>query len=155
MGDFVHLHVHSEFSLLDGLTSPRALCQSVAQAGMKAVNGSDGNLWTVLDAFLGECHVDGYIEIDLHAGMDLRRLKAAYGDTVTFYGNLDAGNVLSFASTEAVRRHTLECLDAGQGGGGHILTASNAVTASVPFENYLAMIGAYRDRFGLSPLELP
>ena len=68
--------------------------------------------------FLLTTEVDGYLEIDLHAGMDLRRLKQAYGRRVTFYGNLDCGNTLSFATPEGVRRHVIECLEAGLGGGG-------------------------------------
>jgi len=127
----------------------RTLSRRVHAAGLWAVNASDGNLWPVLDDFLLGCEVDGYLEIDLHAGMDLRRLKAAYGDRVALYGNLDCGNILSFGSPEDVRRHTLDCLEAGMGRGGHILCASNAITASVPLHNYLAVVGAYREMFGL------
>ena len=127
----------------------------VHEAGCWAVNASDGNLWSVIDDFLIGCEVDGYAEIDFHAGMDLRRLKAAYGDRITFYGNLDCGNVLSFGSVEDVRRHTVECLEAGLGGGGHILCVSNAITASVPLTNYLAIQQAYRDVFCLPSLVLP
>ena len=86
--------------------------------------------------------------------MDLGRLKEAYGDRITFYGNLDPGNTLSFATPDEVRQHTRECLEKGMGNGGHILCASNAITASVPMRNYLAVIEAYRDFFGLPPLEL-
>jgi len=130
----------------------RTVARRVHAAGRWAVNASDGNLWSVLDDFLFGCEVDAYLEIDLHAGMDLRRLKAACGGRITLYGNLDCGNILSFGSAEDVRRHTLDCLDAGLGRGGHILCASNAITASVPLENYLAVVNAYRDRFGLPRL---
>lgn len=124
------------------------------EAGCWAVNASDGDLWPVLDDFLFGCEVDGYLEIDQHAGMDLSRLKAICGDRITFYGNLDPGNTLSFASVEEVKKHTRKCLEAGMGRGGHILCASNAITASVPMQNYLAVIAAYRDMFALPPLRL-
>jgi uroporphyrinogen-III decarboxylase len=91
--------------------------------------------------------VDGYIEIDLHAGMDLGRLKAAHGPRITLFGNLDCGNILSFGTPEDVARHVRECLDAGSGDGGHILCASNAITASVPLANYEALRRAYWDYF--------
>jgi hypothetical protein len=132
----------------------RKLSDHIHSAGRWAVNASDGNLWPVIEDFLFGCGVDGYLEIDMHAGMDLRRLKALYGERITFYGNLDPGNILSFGSPEDVRKHTLECLEAGMGNGGHILCASNAITASVPLRNYLAVIEAYRDMFGLPPLKL-
>jgi len=132
----------------------RQVSRRVHELGGWAVNASDGDLWPVIEDYLIGCEVDGYLEIDLHAGMDLGRLKAAYGDRITFFGNLDPGNILSFASPDEVRQHTLECLEKGMGNGGHILCASNAITASVPLDNYLAVVNAYRERFGLPRFSL-
>jgi hypothetical protein len=125
------------------------LAQRIHAGGGYAVNASDGNLWPVLDDFLFGCGVDAYLEIDLHAGMDLPRLKPICRGRVTLYGNLDCGTTLSFGSPAEVRRHTLDCLEAGAGGGGHILCASNAIVASVPIANYLAVVNAYREFVGL------
>ncbi|MEW6751415.1 MAG: uroporphyrinogen decarboxylase family protein [Candidatus Latescibacterota bacterium] len=127
----------------------RRVSRRLHEHGMRAVNASDGDLWPVIDDFLLGCEVDGYLEIDLHAGMDLRRLKRRFGERITLYGNLDCGNVLSFATPEQVRQHVVDCLEAGQGSGGHVLCASNAVTASVPLANYLSVVNAYRDYFNL------
>jgi hypothetical protein len=127
----------------------RACARRVRAAGAWSVNASDGNLWPVLDDFLGGCEVDAYLEIDMSAGMDLSRLKAAWGKRITLFGNMDCGRILSFSPPEEIREVTLAILDAGWGGGGHIFTASNAITASVPLANYLAMVNAYRERFGL------
>jgi hypothetical protein len=138
-------HAYREFIVPE----VRTLARRAHAAGRWAVNASDGNLWPVLDDFLFGCEVDAYLEIDLHAGMDLGRLKAAYGARITLYGNLDCGNILSFGTEEEVRQHTLDCLLAGLGQGGHILCASNAITASVPLRNYLAMVNAYREMFAL------
>ena len=132
----------------------RVLSRRIHQAGKWAINASDGNLWSVIDDFLLGCEVDGYLEIDSHAGMDLRRLKEAYGDRITLYGNMDCGTILTFATPEEIRRATHECLDAGWGSGGHLFSASNAITASVPLPNYLAMVNATASKFGLAPLRL-
>lgn len=121
----------------------------VHERGGRAINASDGNLWSVIDAFLVGCEVDGYIEIDYRAGMDLRNLKARYGGTITFLGNVDCSEILSFAKPHEVYSHTREVVEAGLGNGGHILTASNAVMASVPLENYMQLLRAYRDCFGI------
>jgi hypothetical protein len=131
-----------------------ACARRVREAGALSVNASDGDLWPVLEDFLGGCEVDAYLEIDMSAGMDLARLKAAWGDRITFLGNMDCGRILSFASPEEIRRVTLGILDAGRGNGGHVFTASNAITASVPLANYLAMVNAYRESFGLPRLAL-
>lgn len=109
----------------------------IHDAGRWAVNASDGNLWSVIHDFLIGCEVDGYIEIDQFAGMDLARLKHRFGDRITLYGNLDCGNMLAFGAPEQIRRETVRCLKSGQGNGGHILCAGNAITSSVSLENYL------------------
>ena len=132
----------------------RFCSQRIHQAGRRAVNASDGNLWSVMDDFLLGCQVDGYLEIDYHAGMDMARLKKAYGNRITLIGNLDCGNVLSLGSPAEVRQHVLDCIEAGWGNGGHVLSASNAITASVPLRNYIALAAAYRERFGLPRLDL-
>jgi uroporphyrinogen-III decarboxylase len=130
----------------------RACSRRIHDAGRWAINATDGDIWPVIDDFLLGCEVDGYLEIDYHAGMDLRRLKRQYGDQVTLIGNLDCGNVLSMGSTREVRQHVIDCLEAGWGNGGHILCASNAITASVSIENYMALVSAYREWFGLPQL---
>lgn len=133
----------------------RACSDRIHASGGWAVNASDGDLWSVIDDFLLGCGVDGYLEIEMRAGMDLARLKAAYGGRITFYGNMDCGSVLSFSPEEEVRRLVRECLEAGRGGGGHIFCTSNAITASVRWENYTAMVDEYRRAVGLAPLTLP
>ena len=132
----------------------KKLSNKIHAAGKLAVNASDGNLWSVIDDFLIGSGVDGYLEIDLHAGMELKKLKRSYGEQITFLGNLDCGNTLSFASPEKVRDSVIKCLEDGTGNGGHILTASNAITESVPPENYIAVVNAYRDYFSLEKINL-
>ena len=58
------------------------------------------------------------------------------------------------ARPDGIRLAVKDCLDAGRGNGGHILTASNAITDSVPVANYAAAVNAYRDYFGLSRVRL-
>jgi len=132
----------------------REVSRHAHSLGMRTVNASDGNLWPVIDDFLFGCEVDAYLEIDFHAGMDLRKLLQAYGGQKTFYGNLDCGNILSFGSRETINKHVRECIEAGLTHGGHVLCASNAITASVPLENYLVVVETYREIFGLPQLKL-
>lgn len=127
----------------------RRVSRRVRAAGRVAVNASDGNLWPVLEDFLFGCEAEGYCEVDWHAGMRMEKLKPVCRGRVVLFGNLDCGNVLSFAPPGQVRGHVRECLDAGMGDGGHVLCASNAVTGSVPMVNYLAAVNAYREYFGL------
>ena len=127
----------------------RAVSRRIHESGLWAINASDGNLWSVINDFLIGCEVDGYLEIDMNAGMDLHRLKQEYGDKTVLYGNMDCGSIMSFGSVDDVRSRTRECLEAGTGNGGHIFCCSNAITASVPLNNYIAMVATYHEIFGL------
>ena len=50
--DFVHLHVHSEFSLLDGLSPVKNVVDTVKRNGMRAVALTDhGNLYGAIDFY--------------------------------------------------------------------------------------------------------
>lgn len=121
--------------------------------GRLAVNASDGNLWSVIDDFLIGSGVDAYGEIDDKAGMKLSLLKEKYGDKITFFGNIDCGLVLSYATPEEIAAQTVRCIEDGWGGG-HVFTASNAISSSVTLENYLAMVNAYRAYFRLPPVKI-
>lgn len=132
----------------------RKIARQIHEAGLYAINASDGNLWEIINDYLAGCEVDGCIEIDSFAGMDLRQLKQGYGDRFTLYGNIDCGYLLSFGSPEEIRKNTIECIEAGLGNGGHILCANNAITKSVPPENYFSMINTYREYFSLPKLSL-
>jgi len=132
----------------------RKLAEFVHQCGSWAVNATDGNLWEVIDDFLIGCGVDGYLEIDMGAGMDMGELKSIYGRRITFLGNMDCGNILSFSAPEKIAEITRGILLAGLGEGGHVFTASNAITATVPPRNYLAMVNAYRTFFDLETLKI-
>ncbi|MBC7223371.1 MAG: PHP domain-containing protein [Anaerolineae bacterium] len=51
--EFVHLHVHSEYSLLDGLASPRALVRRARELGMLALAITDhGAMYGVIEFYL-------------------------------------------------------------------------------------------------------
>ena len=56
---FVHLHVHSQFSLLDSPASPESIAKHVASLGMEAVAITDsGNMYGAV-AFFEACKSEG------------------------------------------------------------------------------------------------
>ena len=55
MGDFVHLHLHTTYSLLDGQCQIKPLVAKAKEMGMKALAVTDhGNLFA-LKGFYDEC----------------------------------------------------------------------------------------------------
>lgn len=59
MPGFVHLHTHSEYSLLDGLSSPKALAQQAAQLGMPALALTDHGVMYGIVEFYKACREAG------------------------------------------------------------------------------------------------
>ena len=52
MKDFVHLHLHTEYSLLDGATNIHALVDETVKRGWKAVAITDhGNMYGVMQLY--------------------------------------------------------------------------------------------------------
>ena len=125
----------------------------IRSKGAYSVNASDGDLWSVIDDFLVGCGVDAYMEIDRHAGMELAKLIGRFGKQFTFFGDIDCGNTLSFSSPDEIRKDVLRCLEEGRAGS-HIFTPGNAITSSIPLENYLAMVNGYREYWGLDILKI-
>src|SRR3989344_3214488 len=59
MADFVHLHNHSEYSLLDGLSKVREMVLHVKEQGMKAIAITDhGNMYGTIK-FYKTCIEEG------------------------------------------------------------------------------------------------
>jgi uroporphyrinogen decarboxylase len=120
--------------------------------GVFTTTASDGDLWPVIGDVLIASEVDGYEEIDVAAGMDLRRLKARCGDRRTFIGNVDVRFVLCRGTPDETRVHVNDVIDAGWGNGGHVLMSSNCIHEDVRAENFRAYMHAYRERFGITGL---
>ncbi len=84
-------------------------------------------------------------------GMDLRRLKADFGDRILFNGAIDSHHVLIEGDPASVRQKTREVLEIMKPGGGYVAGASHdTILEETPVENVLAMFDAIREfgRYG-------
>jgi uroporphyrinogen decarboxylase len=81
-------------------------------------------------------------------GMDLRQLKARFGDKILFNGAVDSHHVLIEGNPDSVRQATREVLEIMKPGGGYVAGASHdTILEETPVENVLAMFDAIR-QFG-------
>ena len=79
-------------------------------------------------------------------GMDLRELKANFGDRMVFNGAIDSHHVLINGTPESVRDGTREVLNIMKPGGGYIAGASHdSILEETPVENVVAMFDAVRE----------
>jgi len=99
---------------------------------------SDGDFWPVADDLFLTAGVDGWMETDRSAGMDLRRLRETYPD-VTIQGNIRV-QVLHQGTVDDVIRETMECLEVAHDLGGVMVGASNLIMPGTPPDNTLAML---------------
>jgi uroporphyrinogen-III decarboxylase len=82
-----------------------------------------------------------------------RLLAEGIKDRVCILGNIDARHTLCNGTPAQARAFALDCLQKGLSTpGGHILHTSHSVHEDVKVENYVAIIAAYREFFGLEPL---
>jgi len=128
----------------------RDLCAAIHDAGGYALKHTDGNTWPLLDMF-AEAGVDIIQAIQPSAGMDIRRLKARYGNVFTFMGAIDCDTLVR-GTPEQVRQEVDYNLKWASPGGGHILCSGNTIQYGVPYENFMAMLARVRER-GVYPID--
>ena len=109
---------------------------------MHCCGGFEPLISMLIDAELDALHA---IQPSCH-GMDLRDLKATYGDRIVFNGAIDSHHVLIEGTPASVRESTREVLEIMMPGGGYVAGASHDwVLEETPVENMVAMADAVID----------
>jgi len=103
--------------------------------------------FTPLIPLLIEAGLDGLHAIQPSCyGMDLKELKANFGDRILFNGAIDSHHVLIEGTPETVRDQTCKVLDIMAPGGGYVAGASHdTILEETPVENVLAMFDTIRE----------
>jgi uroporphyrinogen decarboxylase len=86
------------------------------------------------------------------ANMNSAKLKAEFGDRLSFHGGIDEQKVLPFGSPDDVRNEVRERIHDFAPGGGYILTSSHYVQADTPPKNIVAMCQATHE-LGTYPIQ--
>jgi len=129
------------------LPEMRAQTDALHKLGVFAFNSSDGNLWPIIEDYLLNSGVDGMMEIQTTAGMDLEKLKSLYGDVICFTGSVDCQFTLVHGTPRRVKEETIKVIRTLSPGGGHILSSSNSIHSGVKPENFFTMLQTAR-RYG-------
>jgi uroporphyrinogen decarboxylase len=117
-----------------------------ASETVKIMYHSCGAVAPLIEAFVRDMGIDVLNPLQPRAaGMDLRRIKQAFGHQLAFHGGVDIQHTLPFGSPEDVRQEVSErCQLLGQGGG-YICTSAHYIQADTPPDNILALYTTRRE----------
>jgi len=114
--------------------------------GLKVMLHCCGGFAPLIPAMV-EAGLDGLhaVQPSCH-GMELRTLKAEFGDKILFNGCIDSQGVLIEGNTGHVRQKTREVIDIMKSGGGFVAGASHDyILEETPLDNVLAMFDTIRE----------
>jgi uroporphyrinogen decarboxylase len=116
----------------------------IHEHGARVIYHSDGS---VMDAVAGlidmEIDVLQALQFDA-AGMDPARLKALYGDRLSFEGGVSVQKTLPFGTSDQVRGEVQHLVSTLGKNGGYILGPSHYIQAGTPAENIYTMFETAR-----------
>jgi len=122
-----------------------------ASRGAYPILHSDGNIMSLLPDIV-DAGVRAYQGIDVMAGMDLRKVKQAFGDRLCLIGNVDP-RVIEFGTKADVEGEVRRCLKDAAAGGGFMLSVSANVSANSNTGNFVHML-EYAKEIGQYPITL-
>ena len=108
--------------------------------GLKVFHHDDGSCRAFLP-LLADMGIDILNPIQWTCpGMDMKELKAEFGDRVCFHGAIENQRILPFGTPEDVRAEVRHCIDDLAGDGtGYILAPCHNLQVNTPVENIIAM----------------
>jgi len=117
-----------------------------ARYPVKIMYHSCGAVYPLIGAFVDEMGINVLNPLQPRAaGMDMARIKAEFGDRLSFHGGVDIQRTLPHGTLDEVRAEVRErCEVLGQGGG-YICTSAHYLQADTPLENIIAMYTTPRE----------
>ncbi|RLE71033.1 MAG: hypothetical protein DRJ43_00675 [Thermoprotei archaeon] len=143
-GPFISPRLYREFVM----PQHARIVEPFRQRGLPAILHTDGDVKPLIGCFI-EAGFTALQPLEVKAGMDVRELKALYGDRLAFLGNIDA-RVLS-RGVEAIRVELLSKLSVAAVGGGYIVGSDHSVPPNVSFKDYLVFTKMLR-KYGKYPM---
>jgi uroporphyrinogen decarboxylase len=113
---------------------------------VKIMYHSCGAVFPLIAAFVDEMGIDVLNPLQPRAaGMDMARIKAEFGDRLSFHGAVDIQRTLPHGTPEEVQAEVRARCELLGRGGGYICTSAHYIQADTPLENIVAMYTAPRE----------
>lgn len=103
-----------------------------------------GNVYPLIPDFI-ECGLDILDPIQKVKGMEIEKLKAEFGDKLTFHGGIDTQDLLPTGSPAEIKSEVKRVIETFGRGGGYIAAPVHNVQADVPVENIIALSDAVKE----------
>jgi len=114
--------------------------------GVRIMYHSCGAVYPFIPALIHDMGIDVLNPLQPRAaGMDLARIKAEFGDRVSFHGGVDIQETLPHGTPEEVRAQVRERCQVLGRGGGYILAAAHYIQNDTPLENILTLFTTRRE----------
>jgi uroporphyrinogen decarboxylase len=130
----------------------KQLVQNFKELGFLVIKHTDGNIMDVIDDLVAT-GIDCLDPIDPLAGMDIKQIKQQYGDSICIKGNVDCVETLVNKTEQDVIKATKKCILDASVGGGHIISSSNSIHASIDPQLYRTFLQT-RKQYGQYPLDV-
>jgi len=117
-----------------------------AKYPVKIMYHSCGAVFPLIGPFIDEMGIDVLNPLQPRAaGMDMARIKAEFGDRLSFHGGIDIQETLPHGTPDDVQAEVRERCELLGRGGGYICTSAHYLQADTPLENIIAMYCARRE----------
>jgi uroporphyrinogen decarboxylase len=123
--------------------------EMVRAKGLPYLFHSDGRIYEVIDDLI-ECGFHALHPCE-PASVDIVELKRKYAGRLCLCGNINLDSTMTLGTPEDVEEEVKLRIRTVAPGGGYCCGTSNSVPEYVPFENYIAMIGAIQ-KYGQYPI---
>jgi uroporphyrinogen decarboxylase len=127
--------------------------RAIKASRAKIIFHSCGNIEAVLPDLV-EMGIDGYNNLQVSAGMDIKRVKKQFGSELSLIGNVDSTNIMPSAGADEIEKAVKSVLRTAAPGGGHILATDHSFHKGIPVENVYAFIKAGK-KWGTYPIDIP
>jgi uroporphyrinogen decarboxylase len=114
---------------------------------VKIMYHSCGAVFPLIKAFIQDMGIDVLNPLQPRAaGMDMGRIKAEFGDRLSFHGAVDIQHTLPHGTPADVQAEVLDrCRVLGRDGG-YICTSAHYIQADTPLRNIIALYTTPRER---------
>jgi uroporphyrinogen decarboxylase len=119
----------------------KRIADTLHRGGVKLLLHSDGFTEPYFPGLI-EAGIDGVHTIEVAAGMDLGRVKRAWGDRLFFAGPVDCGELLTNGTPARVAAEVHRMITIGAPGGGFAMGPCTALLDTIPLDNVHAMVSA-------------